>query len=130
MVGPCHFYGTLASDIGVTSYKFGLPSVSPGAVSPKPDCSALREPPAANMEKLLNQQHRKASEKPQPESTVSLHGTFSDAERPRTTLTAGPNNTGIFLLDEDRLLPPQVTTGPGTKQKTRFAFETLDSSKY
>lgn len=134
MVGPCHFYGTLASDIGVTSYKFELPSVCPGAMSRKPLCSAFRESSKVHMEKLLSQQHCVASEKPPPESAFSLHGIFSDMEKPATTLTAGHNNTGVFLLDEEHWPQhQQATTSLEAKSnaaKDRLAFETLDAGKY
>jgi len=100
MVGPCHFYGTLPSDIGVTSYKLVLPTGACGGVSPKPEIAAIRGCSMTYTQHLLLKQQHASSEKPPPQTTVSLTGTFSDTFQPSTTLTAGYNNTGVFKVEE------------------------------
>jgi hypothetical protein len=97
MIGPCHFYGTLPTDIGVTSYK--LVPVWDG-VTFGPESLAIRGPSADCTKQLLEKQRSAASAKPPPPNVVSLTGSFSGAVRPRTTLTAGDHNTGIFVVQE------------------------------
>jgi len=97
MLGPCHFFGSLPSDIGVTSYRLEVSSDALAAL-PKLEYLPIRGLPSTHAEDVLSKQHQLASERPPPPSSLTLTGDFSDKVRPGTTLTAWSSNTGIFVV--------------------------------
>lgn len=135
MVGPCHFYGTLPSDSGVTSYRLVLTSAmlpGPGAeASRRPEYRPLRG--GGRAQEVLDAQHIAAMGKPPPPSALTLAGHFSDRARPGTTLTAGSSHTtGIFVVEDWSLAggPGAEVPAPAAGARPACVAEVHDATAY